>query len=481
MRAWKSGAWSLGGQIVNVLVTLVSLVILGRLLTPEQFGVFGLVLAVQALVLPFLDMGLQPVYLKLKCADAEVSNAFFTVNVLVGSLFSALIFAFAPQFAEFYDIKQLEVLLGVFAVSILFAAMSSQPTAVLSRRKRFDRIVQVNTIVLITGASLSILLAWSGFGVWSLIWRVLYETTARFILFSILSRQRYRIVGYRIIKPYFRELGFGIEIVFSRMVINWVNAIDKLLLGKFISLGEIGGYSRAQQIALMPNGSIRTAITTPALAYLARRRQGGKLDEYLLLYWIVFLLAGTPCLILAVFGDLIIPLLLGQQWLGMGWILQWLGLMGLGRVFQGLSEIYHIDRRVIKRTNQYTIVSLMGVYLFPVSLLIATKSLYYFVIGISVLSFTYWLGVLTYTMIKDSQNMKFKVVIWAFKLIAVGFISTIFLLYLKVNYVHLIAAGVVDVGSFLMFGILIQVMLIIILFVLSSNKEVKRLHLMVKA
>ena len=92
MKAWKSGAWTISGQAMAITINLSTLAVLGRLLTPAEFGVFGLVLAVQALVLPILDMGLQPAYLKLELADSDASNAFFTVNVLIGGLISFLIF-----------------------------------------------------------------------------------------------------------------------------------------------------------------------------------------------------------------------------------------------------------------------------------------------------------------------------------------------------------------------------------------------------
>jgi len=210
----------------------------------------------------------------------------------------------------------------------------------------------------------------------------------------LISKSRFRLVGFQEIQHWIHELKFGLEIVGSRLLMGWVGSLDKLILAKFGSLSELGGYSRSQQFALMPDGNIRTSLTTPALAYFGRMRSENKLDNYLLLFWVVFLCAGGPCLILIAQGDLLLPIVLGAQWMEMGWMLQWMGLFGLAKVFQGLSVIYFMDNRMVNQTTFYSALSLVLVLMLPASILYFTGSIYYFVAVFSALSAVFWFVVL---------------------------------------------------------------------------------------
>ncbi len=410
MKAWKSGAWTLSGQAVHVLVTFAILAALGRLLSPEEFGLFGLVMAAQAFVRPILDMGLLPVYLKLDKTDEEVSNAFFTVNFLIGVLMALLFIALAPAASWLYKADQLGALMTLFSISIIFTALSGQPQAVLGRAKRFDRIVMVQTAVVCLGGALAVSLAWLGFGIWALVWRAVFESVLRFFLFAVFSRQMFRLVKPRALYLYGKEIRFGLQIVLSRILSGWVNAVDKLILGKVGLLSELGGYTRCQQLAQMPDGNIRTALTTPALSYLAGKKQETKLDDYLLLNWIVFLLAGSPCLFLMAYGHKILPFLMGAQWVSMGWMLQWAGLYGLARVFQGLMTIYHIDREKVSRTSRYIIGYIIPGVAFPLVVFLGTHSVRNYIIGLSLFSLFYWFAVLSHTMLRDWRMDKGKII-----------------------------------------------------------------------
>ena len=81
MKAWQSVSWTMSSQIINTLITIISLAILGRLLTPAEFGIFGLVITVQAFFKPIIDLGLLPAFIKLPSVTEATSNVFFTINI----------------------------------------------------------------------------------------------------------------------------------------------------------------------------------------------------------------------------------------------------------------------------------------------------------------------------------------------------------------------------------------------------------------
>ncbi len=425
MRAWKSGIWSLSGQAINLFVTLTSLAILGRLLTPQDFGLFGLVLAVQSFIAPLLDMGLLPAYLKVEGSDKQASDAFFTVNVFVGCLIAGLLVLFAPWLALLYTTEQLTSLFAVFSISIVINSLAAQPVAVLSRDKRFDKLFFVQTSALVFSTILAVGLALLGFGVWALVWRAVCTSVVRFGVLYLLSDRKYKLVRISAIKPFIPDLKFGVEIFFSRLLSGWANSLDKLVLAKFITLSELGGYTKSQQLSLMPDSLIRTALTTPALSYLARIQSKSKVEDYLLLYGVVFLLAGVPCLVITAYGDIILPLVLGNQWEGVGWMLQWMGLYGLARVLYGLMVVYNIDRATVHRTSLAVIGSIFGVLMLPFILLFTTENLNYFILSTGIMSIIYWFGALLYTTLRDNVCATYRIVKVLLSFIIISLVSVL--------------------------------------------------------
>ena len=103
MKAWESVSWTMSAQLINTLITLISLPILGRLLTPAEFGIFGLVITVQAFFKPFIDMGLLPAFVKLSAVTEVTRNVFFTVNIFVGCVVSTLIFFYHHGLLNFME------------------------------------------------------------------------------------------------------------------------------------------------------------------------------------------------------------------------------------------------------------------------------------------------------------------------------------------------------------------------------------------
>lgn len=82
MSLFKNSIYSLGGKVVNMIVNFGGMAILARLISPEEFGVFAIILSVQMFFQAVLDMGLGPVYIKKKTLTTEFISSFFTIIIL---------------------------------------------------------------------------------------------------------------------------------------------------------------------------------------------------------------------------------------------------------------------------------------------------------------------------------------------------------------------------------------------------------------
>ena len=95
--------YSMCTKAAEAILSLSLLAILARLLDPKDFGIFAIVLAVQALFQPMLDMGLGDAYIKVDNPTGELKNSFFTLNILQGFFNFLLLLILAPIVSNIYD------------------------------------------------------------------------------------------------------------------------------------------------------------------------------------------------------------------------------------------------------------------------------------------------------------------------------------------------------------------------------------------
>jgi O-antigen/teichoic acid export membrane protein len=187
---------------------------------------------------------------------------------------------------------------------------------------------------------------------------------------------------------YTLDLKFGKDIVLARLIDGIVSASDKLILAKMISIGDLGAYTRSQQFAMMPDANIRTPITTALLSYLAGN--DSPLKTYLNMTWLIYAVAGFPCFLLISHGEKLLPLLLGEQWVEYGWMLRWLGIVGLAKVVQGIVVIVNINDKKAKYTIKLMAFSSVPSIFLPFLAFIVSDSFHVFLATMAFLLLIYW-------------------------------------------------------------------------------------------
>ncbi len=441
--AVRSGFFSLGNQVAYVVINFGSLAILGRLLTPEDFGLMGIILAAFALFLPLLDMGLTPAFIKLAEVDEDASNAFFTLNLYLGIFITICLGITAPILAFIYNRAVLLPLMLVFAISVVIKSLSQQPLAVLTRERRFDKIMIVNLTALIVDTCTVIIGAFFGLGVWALILRSLVNAGTGCLMAHRLARQDYKIVGIKTIGQYKQSFRFGGEIVISRLVGGMLLSLDKLIFGKFFSVETLGAYTRAFQLAIMPDSNIRTSLSSPALSHLARVDGDRHRAAYLIMCNVILFVAGLPCLVFIVIGDWILPWFMGYQWSEAGIYLQVLGIWGLGRLFQGLSVIIHLNETSIRNLIKFNVISLL-ILIAPLVAAYKGFGPFEFILALSVGNIVYWLFVIMKTLYVFTDSVKIPwQFFWSFFLTLIGALCLGFIVKYKIlHWTDPIAMGI---------------------------------------
>lgn len=327
-RIFRTFGWAALSQVGRQALQLGGLIVLARLLPPQDFGVMSLATVVIGFVALFRDMGTGAALIQRQVPSARLAGSLFFLNgllSLVGGLFTA---ALAPLAAAFFDAPVLKPMLQVLAVSLALAGLGVVPQAVMERDGRFDQLARIELAGVAAGVITGISMAYAGWGIWSLVGQAVVSSTMTTSLLVLTAGARPTLrpdwtLLQGIARYSLNLAGFN---VFNYLVRNADNAI----IGKLLGSRELGYYALAYQIAIGPVRSIAGIINRVLFPSLARAQKDQHVvaKEYLrgasLMVSICFPLMAV-LIGLAEVGTLA---LLGESWRPMAPILMVLGLVG---------------------------------------------------------------------------------------------------------------------------------------------------------
>lgn len=400
MSAVKHGAYSLGGQLFQLLINLAGLILLARLLTPEIFGVFAIILAFQALFVPLLDLGLTDAYIKAKEDGADLRNAFFTLNLLIGAVNFLYLLAVTPLLISGYHINDALIYITVIGLSVMLGACNNQPMARMRRQFEFPEVVRMQMLSNLVALIFSLVLAYAGAGIWALISRMAMSPAISFLLLLSGGRASYRLAGIETISRVRGELKFAGELVFSRILTGWLNTLDVLLFSTVYNKQLLGFYTKAKELAAMPDLNIRQAITFTAFSYFSRQEDSDKERNYRLTINVTLLLVAIPCVLIISTGRELMPFVLGEQWQGAGVYFQIMGVWAIGRVMYGIGAVIHQSEKKMWQWMRLNLVALPTLFGGLLLLLAADKNPVHGIIAYSLGYTAFWGGGVVLALVK---------------------------------------------------------------------------------
>jgi len=237
---------SYSGNIVSLVTTLV----LAKLLGPQEFGVIGIASITIDILKLLKDMGLSEAIVYQKRDD---HLALDTANtILVG--FNAVLFVIAclaaPFVAQLYNQPIVTPVLIVMATSLIWDSLRAVPRALLRKNVEFRRLVLPELLPLVVSTTTSVVLALTGFGVWSLVVKTVFHS----LLGAWLMRN---VVPYtprfRFDRDAARELlSYGHVIATTTVLLVILYNIDRIFVSRVIGLAALGVFELAMRIAELP-------------------------------------------------------------------------------------------------------------------------------------------------------------------------------------------------------------------------------------
>ncbi|HET8670971.1 MAG TPA: lipopolysaccharide biosynthesis protein, partial [Candidatus Saccharimonadales bacterium] len=264
----RGGAVTILAHGLKFAVGIFATAILARLLTPQDYGLIGMVAVATNFVSMLKDLGLSYPTVQRAEIDFDQINTLFWVNLGMSVALVAIMIAIAPALSWFYGDPRLTTIAVVMAIGFLFGGLAVQHEALLRRQMRFFTLSAIAFLSMLVGYIVGIVLAWYGAGYWSLVF-------SQLALLGTSAIGMLTLCGWRPGLPRWHSgarsmLTFGGQVT-GYSIINYLSKnLDNLLIGKFWGAQSLGLFSKAGQLVALPSDQIDEPLSTVAVPVLSR-------------------------------------------------------------------------------------------------------------------------------------------------------------------------------------------------------------------
>jgi O-antigen/teichoic acid export membrane protein len=314
-RTIRGGFARLAAQAVSFAVSMVSLMVMARLLGPAEYGLVGMVTAFTGILVLFRDFGLSAAAVQRPTLTDEEASTLFWVNVLFGAGLALLAVAMAPAVAAFYHDPRLTKVTDAIAAGLLFNAAGVQHGAHLQRQMRFTTLAVLYTAGAIVSAAVGICLALAGFGYWALVamnvTAPLAITIGCWVMASWIPGLPHKAAEVR------SMVRFGGTLTLNGLIAYIGFNAEKVLMGRFWGPVALGIYGRAYRLINFATDNLNAAAGEVTFSALSRLQdEPARLRSYFLkAYSLVLSLTLPATVAFALFSDDVIRVVLGPKWI----------------------------------------------------------------------------------------------------------------------------------------------------------------------
>ncbi|EZP41117.1 lipopolysaccharide biosynthesis protein [Janthinobacterium lividum] len=310
--------FSFAEKYTVLLLGIVATMVLSRLLTPAEVGVYSLGAVLVALAQVVRDFGVGQYLIQEKQLDTVKLRAALATSLLVAWLLAGLVLLASAPLAHFYGEPRLTLVLRLLAINFLLIPFSALTLPMLRRQLRFRAIYAINAANSVVNLLVAVLLALQGYSYMSMVWAALAGSCAS-LLVSLLVRPAELpwLPGRRGMGDIAR---FGAYATGGGLVDEAGVAAPDLIIGKLIGIESLALFGKAQSVLNIFNQAITSAISPVVFPLFAARAResGGQGAELVYLRTISYMtaLAWPFFLFLACMALPLVKVLYGTQWLG---------------------------------------------------------------------------------------------------------------------------------------------------------------------
>lgn len=263
----KGVAWSGIDNVVQVGVAFVVSIVLARLLSPDDYGLLGLIAVFTTVCQALINGGFITALIRKKDATDDDYNTVFISNLAMSLLLYAVVFICSPAIADFFSREELVSLIRVSSFGMILGALALVQRARLTKRIDFKTQAKITFTASATSGGVGITMAFLDFGVWALVAQQLTTHALSTILLWHFNKWVPRL---RFCPKSFHDLfGFGWKMMVSNILDTLWKELYQVIVGKFYSPATLGQYTRAKHFTRLFSSNLTTIVqrvTYPVLS-----------------------------------------------------------------------------------------------------------------------------------------------------------------------------------------------------------------------
>ena len=311
--------WTAFDLLINKGLGFVIKLFLARLLFPSDYGIIGMAVVFIAFARVLSESGIGPALVQIdksRLNKSHLDTTFWFSVIWAIAIYIVMALVVTPLAATFYAEPMLSRVIPILSLSVLISPLNTVHRSQLNRAFQFKKIALINNTASIVSGVAALVLAYTGFGVWTLVW---YNVLPLIIMLP----QLWKATGYRpgaaITKEAFQDIfNFGVVTTGTAIVVTFINQLDYLLVGKMVSKYALGLYTFAFLLTDVVRRQIVTVLNSVMFpAYSVVQDDVDKLHQlYIRVVKVSVMAIYLPMTVLFVNTAPLIGLFFGEKWLG---------------------------------------------------------------------------------------------------------------------------------------------------------------------
>ncbi|ASV28844.1 lipopolysaccharide biosynthesis protein [Maribacter cobaltidurans] len=314
VKAVNGFSWTFFEMLFSQGVVFIVGVILARILTPEDFGIIGIITAFLAVSNSIIEGGLGTALLRKLDANNVDFNTVFYTNLILGVALYFLLFFTSDYLAHFFEIPILSRIFKYAGLIMIINAFTIIHRTILTRDLNFKLLALISVVSSILSGVVAIFLAYNNYGVWSLLSLIILKPLINAILLWYYNQWW---PGFQFSKQSFLNLfDYGYKVLLSGLINTIYKNIYYVIIGKFFSPSSLGYYTRAEQFQGPISGNITRSIGKISFPILSTfQNDKGKLKSGFIKFLKFSVFINFPVMLsIAGLAKPLILLLIGNKW-----------------------------------------------------------------------------------------------------------------------------------------------------------------------
>ncbi|WP_144392672.1 lipopolysaccharide biosynthesis protein [Pleionea sediminis] len=343
---------SIFSQIISWVFTFVVI----RLLDPQDYGLMSMASFLTSFIFVFSNLGLGAGVVQRETVNQAELSSVFWFSILVGLIMSIAVFGLAYPNALIFENEQLVPITQLVSIMFITSSIGTVPQNILSRNYQFKDIALINMSASFITSIISVWMAYSGFGVYTLIYSAILLGLIKSIGYLWVSKWIPSVAfSLQLVKPF---LKFGVTLSIADSITRLLETFDRLIIGKLYNEVLLGYYATAINLSSMPIDKLSPLINPVLLPMFSRWQNDSEKSSsaYLkVLKYYLFLMSHIYMGALLVADNLIL-VVLGEKWVNTTYIFKGFCIVQLFKVLSSYHKVLLTSQGKASQILKYDVV-----------------------------------------------------------------------------------------------------------------------------